>query len=333
MPVVICHNDQNGQKMKDCPSPISKTYVIEKPLPHESRQHTSDHSHSTDGEMTRNNTNNYSTVRTSYTGHAHSSIHSHESDADSWGNNFVSIDELDMPKSDIYASSIHNINDRTTTKRKKSVSFNTNLRVILIPSVVDYHAAGLTKHLWWCGADYQTFQASAFSEIKLLSVFEGIGLNAARKLLYQPDHSRNEKQHAQITSFHNAMGAHLTDNDEMNENNTLLTKSSISCQKSALRAVSSDGNLKAKYEQWDSSKSPSSPRISSAFDEALSLCVPLKEYIQISLTDNARGKRNMRRRGRWLDSDVSVGLASAVALGLLLVPVVFGLEKYMQSLL
>lgn len=324
MPVIVSHHDRNSHKTKDCPSPISKTYVIEKPVLHTTSQRNPDNIHPID-------TYDSSSGQTNYIVTSNCSIHSHPSDSDMWGNNFVSIDEVDGPPSDIYRMNGSNLNNNK--KIKKSVTFNTNLRVILIPSIVDYHAAGLTKHLWWCGADYQTFQASAFSEIKLLSVFEGIGLNAARKLLYQPEHSRDERQHAQMTSFHNAMEKDRSDNDDMLESNALLTKSSISCQKSALRAVSSDGNLKSKYEQWDSCKGSPSPKASSALDDALSLCVPLKEYIQMSLSDNSRGKRNMRRRGRWLDSDVSVGLASAVALGLLLVPVVFGLEKYIQSLL
>jgi hypothetical protein len=73
------------------------------------------------------------------------------------------------------------------TSCKSGVKFNSALRVVLIPSRGEYKSAGLCPELWWTSSDYFMFQQSAHSEIRLLSAYENINLNAARKKLYQPN--------------------------------------------------------------------------------------------------------------------------------------------------
>jgi len=46
----------------------------------------------------------------------------------------------------------------------KTVRFNPVVRLVLIPTVTEYHTAGLTSILWWCGADYKGFKQSVFEE-------------------------------------------------------------------------------------------------------------------------------------------------------------------------
>jgi hypothetical protein len=76
-----------------------------------------------------------------------------------------------------------------------------------------------------------------------------------------------------------------------------------------------------------------------SIDEDVSLCVPMKEFLTLpSIDDFSRNKhrRGLRRSGqgrggKWIDGDMSMGLASVLAVGLLLLPVVFGLESYYHS--
>lgn len=83
-------------------------------------------------------------------------------------------------------------------KQEKSVEFCSSMKVVLIPSRADYNNADLLRHLWWNSRDYRHFQESAFTEIKFLSVFEGINLEDARNMLYQPSFDRDTSVHVSV---------------------------------------------------------------------------------------------------------------------------------------
>lgn len=70
--------------------------------------------------------------------------------------------------------------------KKRAVNFGESLKVVLIPSRIDYKDAGLVGNLWWSSSDFRSFQKAAFNEIRLFSVFEGVKMETARKRLYQP---------------------------------------------------------------------------------------------------------------------------------------------------
>eukprot|EP01038_Epipyxis_sp_PR26KG_P014422 gene14422-19353_t len=71
-----------------------------------------------------------------------------------------------------------------TSNRRALVRFNSLLNVILIPSRMEYRQARCD--LWWSGTDFFAFQQAACSELKLLALYENIGIKDARKKLYQP---------------------------------------------------------------------------------------------------------------------------------------------------
>ena len=60
------------------------------------------------------------------------------------------------------------------------------MQVILIPSRNEYKQAKLISILWWGGADFFSFQQSAYSELRLLSSFDNISMKDAKTKMYQP---------------------------------------------------------------------------------------------------------------------------------------------------
>ena len=60
--------------------------------------------------------------------------------------------------------------------RPRSVCFNPQMRLILIPCIHEYKAAKLVDQLWWSSGDYFAFQNSAHSEIRQMAIFEGAAL-------------------------------------------------------------------------------------------------------------------------------------------------------------
>lgn len=176
----------------------------------------------------------------------------------------------------------------SSSRNAKKVSFNANLRVVLIPSIVDYYSAGLKSHLWWEGADYKSFQASAFSELKLLSVFEGIDFHSAKKILYQP---------CQASSC------------------TIPDCCNIDAVEDRTYSSADDPYLLSSIDSKDIDGSSSICQS----EDALSLCVPLNNLQPLPDVDKARYKRNLRKRPRL--RDLSIGVASVIALGLLLIPI------------
>lgn len=69
---------------------------------------------------------------------------------------------------------------------RRGVSFNSTLKLVLIPSRGEFKRAGMYEALWWTSVDFLQFQAAANSEIRMLASYEGIGAKLARFKLYQP---------------------------------------------------------------------------------------------------------------------------------------------------
>ena len=184
--------------------------------------------------------------------------------------------------------------------KKKSVVFDDHLRVILIPSVVDYRAASLIQSMWWSSSDYKAFEEAAFSELKLFAINAGIGLKAARSMLYQPlSQAANHCVKAYYESFY-------------------------SCESSSDSYDSSDSLDECSYPFLSEEElSESRKLIMSKFDDAmLSLCVPLRELLPMTFP-NRRSRRSSRSSATdcmyWL-GDLSVGFVSAVLFVLVLLP-------------
>lgn len=257
-----------------------------------------------------------------------------------------------------------NISCRESNRKKKSVEFNSNLKVILIPSVIDYKAAALIQNLWWSNSDYRSFEASAFSEIKIFSVNEGINLSTARKILYQPIlHSASPN--SSVTVFEDAilssssyeediyydLSPPISDVKTVEEaslenddySNGFIQKK-IS-RRNTISSVSSDGNL-SKLASANSTIFASAPsnsnlsRLPSSLDDALlSLCVPLTDIFPISFKERDRrchgGKRRDKSSGSslaasWLN-DIGMGVASVLALTLVLLPALVSFETLHNS--
>ena len=77
------------------------------------------------------------------------------------------------------------LKDDIISKSSRNVSFDEKVRVVLVPSRIEYRHAKLIPLLWWNGEEYLSFQPSAYSELRLLSTSENIGMKEARTRLYQ----------------------------------------------------------------------------------------------------------------------------------------------------
>ena len=75
--------------------------------------------------------------------------------------------------------------ETTETKLSRNVSFNEKVRVVLVPSRIEYKHAKLIPLLWWNGEEFLNFQQTAYSELRLLSTSENINMKEARTRLYQ----------------------------------------------------------------------------------------------------------------------------------------------------
>jgi hypothetical protein len=197
-------------------------------------------------------------------------------------------------------------------RKSRKVTFNSNLRVVLIPSTLDYHAAGLVGHLWWGCADYKAFQASAYSELKLLSVFEGIDLRSAKKMLYQPCTPSQEH-------IYEAVSSRLDDHQRMSSPESPSSSNSFSHEQSI---ESSPSSSHAHSFTCADMNGRDSQREAPACDLGLSLCVPLDNLQPLPNIDKTRCKRSLRRRSRI--SDLSMGIATVIAIGLIIVPLALG---------
>ena len=201
---------------------------------------------------------------------------------------------------------------------KNCVKFNTSLRVVLIPSRSEYKSAGLCPELWWTSSDYFMFQQSAHSEIRLLSAYENINLNAARKKLYQPcdneaiedsdsdnltelvnDSIKKKKKNDSNNDVHSLNKENVKDDDSDNFDTTKRSLSSPKPQQISnnnnnnnnLKRVDSLTHVHEKtlynhdniYEDNNESKVTESNS-----NDFLSFCVPLKETLSVRFECKSR---------------------------------------------
>ena len=91
---------------------------------------------------------------------------------------------------------------RATVIEERKVSFNTVVRVILIPSRAEYESADLTVSLWWDDFDYAGFKACAFKELRALMASRGLtDTSEAARILYQSGYEdTNTKIFPQLTT-------------------------------------------------------------------------------------------------------------------------------------
>ena len=229
----------------------------------------------------------------------------------------------------------------------RNVKFHSQLKVVLIPSVSDYSAAGLTNVLWWKSTDYKTFQEAAASELKMLSICEGIELSLARKILYQPQVANSPQQQA-ASSIEDALGvtcyredALKSDDSPMNPSSPLSPTSPSSrtdivytcgSQSNQLTKRSSDGNLHHIVDSTMSSNrtnTKSNRSRNNSFDEALlSLCVPLTDLFPLSSKEKRSSSK--KRNAKWL-KEVGLGIAFSMCLALVLIPTLVGVEKWVTG--
>eukprot|EP01040_Poterioochromonas_malhamensis_P019124 gene19124-22519_t len=71
----------------------------------------------------------------------------------------------DEAKGDSRASPMYP-RSKQSVKPKKQVSFHTTAFVVLIPTVKEYHDAGLGDLLWWNECDFHQFKLSAAKDVK-----------------------------------------------------------------------------------------------------------------------------------------------------------------------
>jgi hypothetical protein len=56
--------------------------------------------------------------------------------------------------------------DVIAAKRSRSIKFNPNVKVVLIPARKDYETSNLAGSLWWLDHEYQEFKSDAVVEIR-----------------------------------------------------------------------------------------------------------------------------------------------------------------------
>lgn len=240
-------------------------------------------------------------------------------------------------------------------QQRKAVNFSTNLKVVLIPSIIDYKSAGIVQSLWWTGADYSSFYASACSEIKLLSVFEGIDIQDAKNRLYQPSTEDliNSTQMETVPSNDSDdlffIGLETEDNDnkmsieeQADESQTIRFGNSFQMQVSR-KQFSSDGNL-AKYsvEESNPKLNSSSSRISlstssslfpTSLDDALLwICVPLSDFFPTSFKERQFGRNKKRRKNQGLMKEFSFGFGIASCFAITTIVLIPLFSKYLSNI-
>lgn len=91
---------------------------------------------------------------------------------------------------------------------KKRVSFHHTAFVVLIPTVHEYHKAGLGDKLWWNDLDFHSFKQEASQEIREFLKSSSLAIDAKRamKLYFQqffdPVDVSNTHQNLSITQNH-----------------------------------------------------------------------------------------------------------------------------------
>jgi hypothetical protein len=75
----------------------------------------------------------------------------------------------------------------TSKSSKKRVKFYSLVNVVLIPTRLEFHQAGLVNSLWWDAEDYVHFKQKALSEVNEYAKMKNLNLLTAIIHLYQPD--------------------------------------------------------------------------------------------------------------------------------------------------
>jgi len=70
---------------------------------------------------------------------------------------------------------------------KRSIKFDSKVRVILIPTRQEYCDVGLGEALWWSSSDYGFFKESAGRELRAMLELYGMDAKAVLAQMYQPD--------------------------------------------------------------------------------------------------------------------------------------------------
>lgn len=72
-------------------------------------------------------------------------------------------------------------------KRRRSVSFDGAVKVVLIPTCAEYARAGLARSLWWSEHDCAAFKQQAVVELRAILARYKLDARAAIQMLYQPN--------------------------------------------------------------------------------------------------------------------------------------------------
>jgi len=113
-------------------------------------------------------------------------------------------DAVDEAKGDSRNSPMYARSNKKTRTSKKKVSFHHTAFVVLIPTVDEYHNAGLSNLLWWNDCDFHSFKVSAADEVKdhmkSLNV-SGLDAKSALKVYFQqffnPEDVKNTQHNLQ----------------------------------------------------------------------------------------------------------------------------------------
>jgi hypothetical protein len=95
-------------------------------------------------------------------------------------------------------------NKKTKTSKKK-VTFHHTAFVVLIPTVDEYHNAGLSNLMWWNDCDFHSFKISAADEVKdhMKSLNVNLDAKSALKVYFQqffdPEDVKNTQHNLQVS--------------------------------------------------------------------------------------------------------------------------------------
>lgn len=191
--------------------------------------------------------------------------------------------------------------EKKCVKKSKSstcsrlVEFSESMRVVLIPSRTDYMAAGLIKNLWWTAPDYLSFQQSAYSEIRLLSVFEGIDPMAAKQKLYGIGSSSMDSIYESLGNLlgSSASSSQSEESDSDKPNRKKYDVEETPGHETNIATASNSEELISTVSLESKSNKIAQESISKADDLMLmlTLCVPLQHYIPLLFKERKSRKQ------------------------------------------
>jgi hypothetical protein len=121
--------------------------------------------------------------------------------------------------------------------KSASISFNSKLSVVLVPSRKDYSSGGVAKDLWWQAGDYSSFKDDAKSEILEVMRSKQLDRRNAIKALY---HTRAAAAAADAkNNFHLPRSSDFTLHNERKHKRTDSNSSLSSCSSSCSSTSSS----------------------------------------------------------------------------------------------